>query len=98
MLSVVVILKALAEIAGLALLGQGVLYLLTGADRDHNLFYRILKTLTAPIRTATRIITPRVVPDGAIGWASFFLVAGLWLALTIVKIRLVLAASTGAPG
>ena len=97
MLTVVVVLKALMEIAGLALLGQGVLYVLAGVDREHNLFYRVLKTMTSPIFLAVRAITPRFVPDGAMGLAAFFLVAGLWLALTIMKVRLVMEA-TGAVG
>jgi hypothetical protein len=93
MLTVVVILKALAEIAGLALLGQGILVVLAGAQREKNLFYQVLSTITRPVIRATRLITPRaLVPDAYIGVAAFFLVAGLWLALTLVKIRLVLEA------
>jgi len=90
MLTLVVVLKALAEVAGLALLGQGILYLLAGASREQNLFYRVIQTITAPIIRFTRLITPRLVPDRHIGLAAFFLVAGIWLALTIVKVRLVL--------
>lgn len=93
MLTVVVILKGLAEIAGLALLGQGVLYVLAGAQREHNVFYRVLRTVTAPILRVTRLVTPRFVADAHIGAAAFFLVAGLWLALTLLKVRLVLEAA-----
>ncbi len=92
MLNLVIILKALAEIAGLMLLGQGVLYVLAGAQRERNLFYKLLKTITSPIVRAVRFITPRFVPDRHIGVAAFFLVAGLWLALTLLKIQLVLEA------
>ncbi len=93
MLTVVIIFKALAEIAGLALLGQGILHLLAGANREQNVFYRVLKTITSPVWKLTRFITPRVVADAHIGMASFFLVAGLWLGLTLLKVRLVLAAA-----
>lgn len=92
MLTVVVILKALTEIAGLALLGQGILYVLAGANREQNLFYKTLKAVTAPIVRATRFITPRFVPDRHIGVAAFFLMVGLWLALTLLKIQWVLEA------
>ena len=92
MLTVVIILKALTEIAGLALLGQGVLFVLAGAGREQNLFYKVLRTVTAPIIRAVRFITPGFVPDRHIGMAAFFLVAGLWLALTVLKIQLVLEA------
>jgi ABC-type uncharacterized transport system permease subunit len=90
MLTLIVVLKALAEVAGLALLGQGILFLLAGASREQNIFYRVIQTITAPIIHFTRLITPRFVPDRHIGLAAFFLVAGIWLALTIVKVRLVL--------
>ena len=90
MLTLIVVLKALAEVAGLALLGQGILFLLAGTSREQNVFYRVIQTITAPIIRFTRMITPRFVPDRQIGLAAFFLVAGIWLALTIVKVRLVL--------
>ena len=92
MLNVVIILKALMEITGLALLGQGILFVLAGANREQNLFYKVLKTVTSPIMRAVRFITPRFVPDRQIGIAAFFLVTGLWLALTMLKIQLVLEA------
>jgi ABC-type uncharacterized transport system permease subunit len=90
MLTLIVVLKALTEVAGLALFGQGILFLLAGASREQNVFYRVIQTITAPIIRFTRLITPRFVPDRHIGLAAFFLVAGIWLALTIVKVRLVL--------
>lgn len=92
MLNIVIILKALTEIAGLALLGQGILFVLAGDNREQNLFYKVLKTITSPIMRAVRFITPRFVPDRHVGIAAFFLVAGLWLALTMLKIQLVLEA------
>ena len=92
MLNLVIILKALTEIAGLALLGQGILFVLAGAHREQNLFYKVLNTITSPIMRAVRFITPRFIPDRHIGIAAFFLVAGLWLALTMLKIQLVLEA------
>lgn len=93
MLTLVIVLKALTEVAGLALLGQGILFLLAGASRAQNIFYRVIQTITAPIIRFTRLITPRLVPDRHIGLAAFFLVAGLWLALTILKVKLVLEAA-----
>lgn len=72
------ILKALAEVAGLALLGQGVLYLLSGANREQNFFYRILKAITSPVWRVTRLIAPRVILDQHIGFLSFLLVLLVW--------------------
>lgn len=88
MLTLIVILKSLTEVAGLALLGQGVLFLLSGNSREQNVFYRTLKTIASPVVRFTRLITPRFVADRHIGMAAFFLVAGLWLALGIEKLQL----------
>lgn len=92
MLILVIILKALAEIVGLALLGQGVLYFLAGPYRDNNIFYKILKATTAPALKVTRLIAPRFIQDQQIGYLAFFLILVIWVALTIVKIGLVLKA------
>jgi hypothetical protein len=96
MYEVVVILKALTEVAGVALMGQGVLYVWAGAKRDQNLFYGLFKTLTTPVLKATRMVTPRVVLDRHIGLVAFFLLTVLWLGLTIMKIRIVLENSAPA--
>src|SRR3989344_9580121 len=85
MLTLIIILKALAEIAGLALLGQGVLYVLSGANRENNFFYRTIRTVASPVVRVTRLITPRFVADAHVPFVAFFLVAGLWLALTVEK-------------
>ena len=85
MLTLIIILKALMEIAGLALLGQGVLYMLAGANRERNFFYRAMKIITSPVIRLTRLITPRFVADAHIPFVAFFLVAGLWVALTVEK-------------
>lgn len=90
MYEIIVILKALTEVAGVAMIGQGVLWVLAGAKRDQNLVYGIFKTLTLPVMKATRWITPRVVLDQHIGLVAFFLLIVLWLGLTILKIRIVL--------
>lgn len=90
MYEIIVILKALTEVAGVAMIGQGVLWVLAGAKRDQNLVYGLFKTLTSPVMRATRWITPRVVLDQHMGLVAFFLLVVLWLALTAMKIKLVL--------
>ena len=90
MYEIIVILKALTEVAGVALIGQGVLWVLAGAKRDQNLVYGIFKTLTSPVTKATRWITPRVILDQHIGLVAFFLLIVLWLGLTAMKIKLFL--------
>ena len=90
MYELIVILKALTEIAGVAMLGQGVLWVIAGAKRDQNMVYGIFRTLTSPVMKVTRWITPRVVLDRHLGLVAFFLLMVLWIALTIAKITIVL--------
>ena len=89
MLMAVVVFKALLEVAGLALLGQAILYVLAGAGREQNFFYRLLKLIGSPAVRVTRLVTPRrLVPDAYIAVGAFFLVAGLWLAASLMKVEL----------
>lgn len=90
MYETIVILKALTEVAGVAMLGQGVLWVIAGSKRDKNLVYGMFKTLTSPVMKATRVITPRVVLDQHIGLVAFFLLVVLWVVLTALKIKIVL--------
>ena len=90
MYEIIVILKALTELAGVAFLGQGVLWVIAGSKRDQNMVYKLFKTLTSPVTRATRVVTPRVIIDAHIGLVAFFLLVVLWIALTAVKIKLVL--------
>ena len=96
MYEVIVILKALTEVAGVAFLGQGVLWLLAGSKRDQNIVYNLFKTITSPATKATRIITPRIIIDAHIGLVAFFLLIVLWLVLTAFKIKIVLDGASAA--
>jgi hypothetical protein len=84
-LQIILILKALAEVAGVAFLGQGVLWLLAGARRDNNQIYKLFRVLTSPVTRVTRFITPRIVLDQHIWLVSFLLLLILWLALVVFK-------------
>jgi len=87
---IIVILKALTEIAGVALLGQGVLWVIAGAKRDQNLVYKLFKILTSPVTRVTRAVTPRIIIDAHIGLVAFFLLMVIWLVLTAFKIKIVM--------
>jgi hypothetical protein len=95
MYEIIVILKALTEVAGVAFLGQGILWVIAGAKREQNIVYNLFRTLTSPITRVTRAITPRVIIDAHIGLVAFFLLLVMWVALTALKIKLVLDASAG---
>jgi ABC-type uncharacterized transport system permease subunit len=90
MLLFVSIVKALSELAGLALLGQGLLFFLAGARREQNMFYGILKILTGPVLKIARLITPRFVIDQHVGFVAFLLVAIVWYFAASQKLHLCL--------
>jgi len=90
MFQVIVTLKALTEVAVVGMLGQGLLWVLAGDRRESNLVYKLFKTVTSPVMKAIRFITPRIVLDRHIWLVSSLLLAMLWLALTVLKIKLVL--------
>jgi hypothetical protein len=90
MYEIIVILKALTEVAGVAFLGQGLLWVLAGAKRDQNIVYNLFKTLTSPVTRFTRAITPRVIIDAHIGLVAFFLLVVIWVVLTAFKIKIVM--------
>lgn len=90
MLLLVMILKAMTEIALCAFLGQGILYLFAGAKRDSNFAYTTFKMLTSPVTKVTRFIAPRFILDQHIGFLAFFVLMVAWVALTIAKINMVL--------
>jgi hypothetical protein len=93
---IIVILKALTEVAGVAFVGQGVLWVIAGSKRDENIVYNLFKTVTSPITRFTRLITPRVIIDAHIGLVAFFLLIVLWLGLTAFKIKMVMEAGSAA--
>lgn len=90
MYELIVILKALTEVAGVAFLGQGVLWVIAGSKRNQNIVYNLFRTITSPVTRVTRAITPRIILDQHIGLVAFFLLTILWLGLTVMKIKLVL--------
>ena len=80
------ILRALVEVAGLFLLGQGVLWLLAGPARERNVMYRLFTVLTAPVLWCVRRLTPRVILDRHLPVVSFFLLFWLWIVLAYARL------------
>src|SRR5688572_25444046 len=80
-LLLVVIAKALAELAGLFLAGRGLLYLLAGRRRAENIFYQVFSILTNPLLKAARFVTPSIVLDKHIPVVAVVLVFWIWLAI-----------------
>ncbi|KAF0103282.1 MAG: hypothetical protein FJ209_01490 [Betaproteobacteria bacterium] len=84
-LLLVSILRVLVEVAGFALLGQGVLALLAGKYRHQNIFYKVLQAVTAPVVKATRFVLPRFIIDAHVPLIAFFLLFWLWIVLAVAK-------------
>ena len=86
MLLLVEILKLLAEIALLCLVGQGVLALIAGKKREQNMFYQLFQVLTRPLIAGARWMSPKVVLDRHVPLVAFLLLFFVWLVATITKI------------
>jgi hypothetical protein len=84
-LLIVSMLRAVVEVAGVFMLGQGLLFLLAGRRRHENLIYQLFTLLTRPVFRATRAITPKFVRDEHIPVAAFLLLLWLWIGLAIAK-------------
>lgn len=82
MLMLLRVCKILLEVGWLALVGQGLLALFAGRGRENNFVYVLLRTVTSPLTTAARWITPRFIPDAHIGLVAFLLVSVLWVLIT----------------
>lgn len=78
-------LRALVEVALLALIGQGAVALLSGARRAANPIYRVFQIVTAPVLRAVRWATPKVIIDKHLPYVAFFLLFWLWILLAYVK-------------
>lgn len=90
MLIVATALKLIAEIALLALFGQWLLGLISGAARDRNPFYALLQLLGRPWIRAARWLSPRVVLDSHVPLVAVFLLLLVWAASSLAKVMICL--------
>lgn len=81
------VIQLVVAIALMGLIGQAVLYVLAGPDRENNVFYRIIKVIPSPFVKLFRFITPRTISDRMIPFAAFCGLSAifLWLALAIPR-------------
>lgn len=77
--------RSLVEVAGLFLLGQGVLHVLAGPDREKNGVYRLFQIVTSPVIHIARALAPKLVVDRLIPFIAFFLLFALWIGLAYVR-------------
>lgn len=87
MLQFLNILQLLLYIGLLALLGQGVLFLIAGARRDTNFFYQLFQVINKPWISLAALISPKQIATRHHAFVAFCLVAALYLAVTVAKIE-----------
>lgn len=73
--------QTLVLVAGLALLGQGLVGVFNWPRRRQNLVYRLFEVIASPVVKLVRLITPRIVLDQHIPIAAFMVLffAYFWL-------------------
>lgn len=77
--------RAIIEMLGLCLLGQGMLYILAGRHRANNRIYQLFDLLTKAPRRVVAALLPCSSSEGVIGIASFALLLLLWLGLAFIR-------------
>ena len=76
---ILIVVKALLELAGFLLFGQGALYLVAGPSRERNRLYGLFRLLASPLMKFTRFVTPAYVADRHIPYIAFLLLLWAWL-------------------
>jgi hypothetical protein len=75
-------------IGGLALMGQGLLFVLSGQKRETNFVYQLFQILNKPWTGLARFISPKQIADQQIPFVAFCILAILYIAVTLAKIEL----------
>ncbi len=93
MLTFLNIVQLVLYVALLALLGQGILYVLAGPRRESNIFYTGLRVVSKPFTVLVRKLTPKQVTDQQVPIVTFLLLAVIYAVVTFEKIGLCIAAN-----
>ncbi|GAB4039116.1 MAG: hypothetical protein Fur0014_08580 [Rubrivivax sp.] len=91
MLTFLTLAQLVLYIALLALLGQGILFVLAGEKRESNLFYQLLRILSKPFTLPVRAMTPARVADRHVPVLTFALLALAYVVVTIERVKLCVA-------
>ena len=82
------LLQLILYIPLLALLGQGLLFVLAGAKRNENFFYQLLQLISKPFTFVVRKLTPAKVGDSQVPIVTFFLLVIAYAVVSFEKIDL----------
>ncbi|MCG2577961.1 hypothetical protein LZ012_13275 [Dechloromonas sp. XY25] len=77
-------LRAIIEMLGMCLLGQGMLYVLAGRGRANNPIYQLFDLITRPPRKIVEFLLPGA-SGRTISVAYFAILLLLWLGLAFVR-------------
>jgi hypothetical protein len=66
------------------LIGQGLLAVMIGAQREQNFVYRFFAAITRPLFGVARWVTPRFVADAHLGFVALFLILAARVGLYMV--------------
>ena len=78
-------LRAIVEMLGLCLIGQGVLYLLAGQRRQQNAIYRFFDLLTRPPRHVAAMLLPKRASGAVVGVTTLLVLFILWIGLAWLR-------------
>lgn len=81
-------LKTVVEVAGFSYLGQGIVAVFAGANREGNVVFQLFRIVTGPVTRATRFAMPRFIPDRHIPFIAFGLLLWVWILLIVGLARL----------
>ena len=85
MLTILNAIQLVLYIALLALLGQGVLFVLAGARRESNFFYKLLQVVSKPFTWPLRKLMPKQVADHQVPIVAFMLLLLLYAVVTFER-------------
>ncbi len=87
MLTALILVKLVLEIALMAIFGRWVLGLLAGARKEQNLFWQVLDIMCRPFIVVARFVAPRQVIDRHVPMVAFLLMVFGWIGVTILKVQ-----------
>lgn len=88
MLTLLNFLQLLLYIPLLALMGQGLLFVLAGNKRQENFFYQLLQLISKPFTSLVRRISPSRIADAHVPVATFFILLVVYAVVSFEKIDL----------
>lgn len=77
--------RAVIEMLGLCLIGQGILFVLAGRARETNPIYRLFALITAAPTGLVARVLPKPVGQGIIAGLTFVILLLLWLLLAFLR-------------